>query len=175
MRWTGTTFLVAAVAISRLPPLNGFASEFLIYLDALGHGIGTEAAVAVPALATVIALALIGGLASTCFAKAFDPSFLGEPPSDHAQHAQQSGPTFLSPMTTAHLADRDQVYRDDYVGIILDTFGDHRRAYQFFVNPLGVQRDSLRLVSGEGEREDGTWDAIWSAASWTPSAASRKR
>lgn len=64
----------------------------------------------------------------------------------------------------AHLADRDQFYRDDFVGIILDTFADHRRAYQFFVNPLGVQGDSLRLVSGEGEEEDGSWDAIWSAA-----------
>lgn len=64
----------------------------------------------------------------------------------------------------AHLADRDQLYRDDFVGIILDTFADHRRAYQFHVNPLGVQGDSLRLASGEGEWEDGSWDAIWSAA-----------
>lgn len=64
----------------------------------------------------------------------------------------------------AHLADRDQLYRDDFVGIILDTFADHRKAYQFHVNPLGVQGDSLRLASGEGEWEDGSWDAIWSAA-----------
>ena len=98
MRRTGTTFLVAAVAISGLPPLNGFASEFLMYFGALGHGIGAGAAVAVPALATVIALALIGGLASACFAKAFGASFLGEPRSDHARHAHESAPAMVSPM-----------------------------------------------------------------------------
>ena len=37
MPWTGATFLVGAVAISGLPPLNGFVSEFLIYLGAF-HG-----------------------------------------------------------------------------------------------------------------------------------------
>ena len=98
MRLTGITFLVAAVAISGLPPLNGFASELLIYLGAFIHGVTGRPAAAVPALATVIALALIGGLASACFAKAFGACFLGEPRSEHARHAHESAPAMVAPM-----------------------------------------------------------------------------
>jgi hypothetical protein len=38
----------------------------------------------------------------------------------------------------AHLLDRDRAFDDDFVGIVLDTFNDERRAFEFFVNPLGV-------------------------------------
>ena len=41
----------------------------------------------------------------------------------------------------ATLADRDRVFGDDYVEILLDTFNDRRRAYLFAVNPLGSQAD----------------------------------
>lgn len=69
----------------------------------------------------------------------------------------------------AHLSDRDASWRNDYVGIILDTFNDQRRAYQFFVNPLGVQSDALRNEVASDDHEDSSWDAIWeSAARITP-------
>lgn len=64
----------------------------------------------------------------------------------------------------AHLTDRDRAYRDDYVGIMLDTFNDKRRGYEFFVNPLGVQMDLARNEVGGDRTEDDTWDAIWSSA-----------
>jgi len=64
----------------------------------------------------------------------------------------------------AHVTDRDRAYRDDLVGIMLDTFNDRRRGYEFFVNPLGVQMDSSRNEVGGGKSEDDTWDAIWSSA-----------
>jgi hypothetical protein len=41
----------------------------------------------------------------------------------------------------ATVADRDRIFGDDYVEIILDTFDDRRRAFVFGVNPLGVQAD----------------------------------
>ncbi len=64
----------------------------------------------------------------------------------------------------AHLADRDTPFRDDFVGIMVDTFNDERNGYEFFVNPLGVQMDlSLNEVSSENE-EDEAWDAIWRSA-----------
>lgn len=50
----------------------------------------------------------------------------------------------------ARVAKRDEVFEDDYVGIILDTFNDQRRAYEFFFNPLGVQADGI-LTEGTGE------------------------
>lgn len=64
----------------------------------------------------------------------------------------------------AHLADRDTPFRDDWVGIMVDTFNDERAGYEFFVNPLGVQMDlALNEVSSDDE-EDAAWDAIWSSA-----------
>ena len=64
----------------------------------------------------------------------------------------------------AHFKDRDQAFRDDMVGIILDTFNDRRRGYEFFVNPLGSQGDASRNEVTSGNIEDETWDAIWESA-----------
>jgi hypothetical protein len=64
----------------------------------------------------------------------------------------------------ARLADRDGGWGDDRVGIMLDTFNDERRAFEFFVNPLGTQADIFRNDVGSDESEDETWDTIWSSA-----------
>ena len=50
----------------------------------------------------------------------------------------------------ATVAKRDDIFSDDYVGIILDTYNDKRRAYQFFFNPLGVQADGI-FTEASGE------------------------
>jgi len=65
----------------------------------------------------------------------------------------------------AHLMDRDDVdafVRDDHVTVLLDTFADRRRAFQFRVNPLGVQMDAI-FSEAEGI-EDFSWDLIWDSA-----------
>ncbi|HEX5046111.1 MAG TPA: hypothetical protein VFX89_03240, partial [Gammaproteobacteria bacterium] len=41
----------------------------------------------------------------------------------------------------AFLRDRDSAFNDDFVGVVIDSFGDERYGYEFFVNPLGVQMD----------------------------------
>ncbi|MGC8989090.1 MAG: proton-conducting transporter membrane subunit, partial [Verrucomicrobiia bacterium] len=98
MPWTGLAFFVGATAICGLPPLNGFVSEFLIYLGALSGAKSTAALVAAPMLAVVIGLALIGGLAGACFAKAFGIVFQGEPRSEQAAHAHECGGLMRVPM-----------------------------------------------------------------------------
>lgn len=96
--WTSRFFLVGAVAICGLPPLNGFVSEFLIYLGLFGtssNGTGPSfsgAAFAAPALA------LIGALAVACFVKVFGAVFLGSARSPHAEHAHESPRIMLAPM-----------------------------------------------------------------------------
>jgi hypothetical protein len=50
----------------------------------------------------------------------------------------------------ATVAKRDDIFNDDYVGIILDTYNDKRKAYQFFFNPLGVQADGI-FTEASGE------------------------
>lgn len=62
----------------------------------------------------------------------------------------------------AHLSDRDTAFSDDFVGIVLDTFNDERRAFELFVNPLGVQMDMFQ--DDVGGNEDESWDTIWDAA-----------
>jgi hydrogenase-4 component B len=98
MPWTGAAFLVGAAAICGLPPLNGFISEFLIYLGAFRAQTSLATGAAVPALGVVAALALIGGLAIACFTKAFGIVFLGEPRTDHARHAHEAGWAMRLPM-----------------------------------------------------------------------------
>ena len=96
-RWTGLYFLGGAVAISGLPPFNGFVSEWLIYLGAfqLIHHPGSALS---PALLIAPVLALIGALALACFVKVFGISFLGEPRSVGAAQAHEASRTMLLPM-----------------------------------------------------------------------------
>jgi hydrogenase-4 component B len=98
MPWTGATFLVGAIAISGLPPFNGFVSEWLLYLGAFGASRSPAASVSVPALAALAALALIGGLAAACFAKAFGIVFLGERRGEDTSDARDPGWAMRLPM-----------------------------------------------------------------------------
>lgn len=95
---TAVTFLVGAIAISGLPPLNGFVSEFLIFLGAFQEETLSGATGAFPALAVIGSLALIGGLAAACFTKAFGVVFLGEPRTDAARDAHATGWLMRIPM-----------------------------------------------------------------------------
>jgi len=62
----------------------------------------------------------------------------------------------------AYLRDRDSAFNDDFVGVVLDTFNDQRRAFEFFVNPYGVQMD---LIQDDVNRnESASWNAIWDSA-----------
>ncbi|MDO6619488.1 MULTISPECIES: carbohydrate binding family 9 domain-containing protein [unclassified Shewanella] len=62
----------------------------------------------------------------------------------------------------SNLRDRDSSWGDDQVGIKLDTFNNARLAYQFFINPYGVQNDSIENeLTGE---ESDAWDGIWYAS-----------
>ena len=66
---TGATFMTGSAAISGLPPLNGFVSEFLIYAACFKLALSGAWGGAIGGCA-IAALALIGGLAAACFAKA---------------------------------------------------------------------------------------------------------
>jgi len=95
---TSLCFLVGAVAICGLPPLNGFVSEFLIYLGLFGTLVNGEGTSFAGASFAVPALALIGALALACFVKVYGAVFLGTARSEHARHAHESPPSMLGPM-----------------------------------------------------------------------------
>jgi hypothetical protein len=58
----------------------------------------------------------------------------------------------------ARVGDRDDTGNQDWVGVILDTFNDERRSYDFLCTPLGVQTDLIEVFDGS---EGGSWDTIW--------------
>jgi len=95
---TGFTFLIGAVAISGLPPLNGFVSEFIIYIAAFSGAIKMDIYPAMFLVSAIAGLALIGGLAAACFTKAFGIVFLGEPRTQEAQKARESSRWMTAPM-----------------------------------------------------------------------------
>jgi formate hydrogenlyase subunit 3/multisubunit Na+/H+ antiporter MnhD subunit len=98
MRRTSLLFLVGAAAISGLPPLNGFVSEWLVYLgflDALGRRAGD---LVVFAAFGVPVLAFVGGLAAACFAKVVGVVFLGAPRTADAERAHEVPGAMLAPM-----------------------------------------------------------------------------
>lgn len=98
MPWTGAAFVAGAAAICGLPPFNGFASEFLIYVGSF-RGILGAGGLALGGTAAVVTLALIGGLAVVCFARAFGIVFLGEPRGPAATAAHEVVATMRWPMT----------------------------------------------------------------------------
>lgn len=62
----------------------------------------------------------------------------------------------------ANLTDRDDATGDDHITLLVDPFNDQRRAFQFRVNPMGVQMDAT--YSELEKTEDFSWDAIWASA-----------
>ena len=104
MPTTATTFLVGAVAISGLPPLNGFVSELLVYWSALVGMTTLPAAAAIPLAALIGVLAASGGLALACFTKAFGIVFLGLPRSAKVATSHEAPRAMRMPMLWLALA-----------------------------------------------------------------------
>jgi hydrogenase-4 component B len=98
MPMTGLSFLIAAIAICGLPPLNGFVSELLVFAGGLRAVLMPRVPQAVAAALAVAALAFASGLAAACFTKAFGVMFLGEPRSPQAGAAKEAGASMVAPL-----------------------------------------------------------------------------
>jgi hydrogenase-4 component B len=94
---TGTTFLIGSLAISALPPFNGFASEFLIYMGGF-NGVALSKTEFALSLLAIVSLAVIGGLALACFTRVMGVVFQGEPRSKAAVNVNEHGTLMLIPM-----------------------------------------------------------------------------
>jgi hydrogenase-4 component B len=101
---TAVFFLVGACAISALPPLNGFASEWLVFQALLGGAGVSQPEVALIMPVAVAMLALTSGLAAACFVKAFGITFLAIPRSREAEHAHEAPRSMQAGMAGLALA-----------------------------------------------------------------------
>lgn len=62
---------------------------------------------------------------------------------------------------TGRLGRRDMDLGDsDWVGVMIDSYHDHRTAYGFDVNPAGVRRDEVKVIT----QDDNSWDPVWEVA-----------
>jgi len=89
MPLTAFTFLVGCMAISALPPLNGFVSEWLIFQAILLSPDVPSWGIKLIVPAVGVMLALSAALAAACFVKAFGVSFLGRPRTTVAAGAKE--------------------------------------------------------------------------------------
>lgn len=95
---TAFCFLVGCAAISALPPLNGFISEWLTFQAILLHPNLPQWGLKIAIPADGALLALSAALAAACFVKAFGVSFLGRPRSDIAAQANETDGFSLAAM-----------------------------------------------------------------------------
>ena len=97
MPWTAGLFALGAVAICGLPPLNGFVSEWLVYLGLFDAALARGPA-AWAALPAAILLGVTGALALACFVKVCGVVFLGAARTSEAAGARECGPSMRGAM-----------------------------------------------------------------------------
>jgi hydrogenase-4 component B len=147
MPWTSSFFLAGALAISGLPPLNGFASEWLTFQALL---LGFEF---VPGLTRVnfplvgALLALTSALAAVCFVKAFGITFLALPRSAAAEEAQESPAAMLVPLALLTVV---CLILGLFPGAVLTVLGRVTTSLPQLTDASGLARGALSMVVGSG-------------------------
>lgn len=89
MPYTAALFLIGSVAITGLPPLNGFISEFLIYLGMLHNFEINSPLILIMSVLAIASLAIVGAMALLCFTKVFSIVFLGISRSEEAESSRE--------------------------------------------------------------------------------------
>jgi hydrogenase-4 component B len=145
MPWTGALFLIGAMAISGLPPLNGFASEWLTF-QAFLVGFRDSTAPLVHFLFPIggAVLAMTTALAAACFVKAFGITFLALPRSRAAAEAHESSPVMLIPQAGLALL---CVALGFFPGAVLGAL-DHVMASLPGLRPANLAQGKFGMASG---------------------------
>ncbi len=95
---TAALFLLASLAICGLPPLNGFISEFAVYIGAAKGLAAAQMATNLASLVCLTGLAFIGIMATICFTKVFGIIFQGNSRTSAEHHPREVSGWFLTPM-----------------------------------------------------------------------------
>ncbi|MBW6485474.1 MAG: hypothetical protein K0B01_04900 [Syntrophobacterales bacterium] len=136
MPQTALLFLVGSMAITALPPFNGFFSEWLTF-QALFQGIAAPNSQVIWIFVIAAgALAFTGGLALACFVKAFGAIFLARPRSDEAKHAKESSPFMLAGMWSLGALSLLFGVGSGYVSQVLQAVGGEFAVFQNLPAPF---------------------------------------
>ncbi|POS23356.1 hydrogenase-4 subunit B [Escherichia coli] len=98
MPWTAAACLIGCLAISALPPLNGFISEWYTWQSLFSLSRVEAVALQLAGPIAMVMLAVTGGLAVMCFVKMYGITFCGAPRSTHAEDAQEVPNTMIVAM-----------------------------------------------------------------------------
>ena len=149
---TSLLFLLGALAISGLPPFNGFISEYLIY-SGLFTGIHAYSPFQVVLFATsIIALTLIGGLAVFCFTKVFGVAFLGEPRTSfeaHEANKQMLFPGYIAALLIVMIGLFPVLFVKPVTAVVVNSFtlsGRHIYSPLCFCNLNNISRISGTFI-----------------------------
>ena len=104
MPGTGAAMIAGAVAIAGLPPLAGFASEWLIYMSLFEGGLAATSWAGLPVFLVAAGLAAVGALAVLCFVRLVGIALLGQGRSQAAREAHESDPGIVVPLLILALA-----------------------------------------------------------------------
>jgi len=91
--------LIGCIAITGLPPLNGFVSEFLIYLAAFTGQMRLGTGASAGMLLVIGAVTISGGLGAVAFTSLFGIAFLGQPRNERAANPAPVGWLLIAPIT----------------------------------------------------------------------------
>lgn len=89
MPWTAGAFAIGCLAISAMPPLNGFVSEWYIYQSLFAMTHFSDVALRLAGPVAIVTLALAGALAAMCFVNVYGISFCGAARSEAAERARE--------------------------------------------------------------------------------------
>jgi formate hydrogenlyase subunit 3/multisubunit Na+/H+ antiporter MnhD subunit len=95
---TATIFMIASISICGLPPLNGFISEWLVYMGLFGTSQSSSGYALILSFSGILGIAFAGGLAVICFTKVLGVVFLGEPRNDIIDRCKEPSRFMLCPM-----------------------------------------------------------------------------
>jgi len=98
MPWTSLMFLVGAMSISAIPPLNGFVSEWFLYQSLFVGSMADLEVLRIFGPLAVMLLALVGAMVAMCFVKAYGTTFTGPPRSQQARQAMEVPGSMLAGM-----------------------------------------------------------------------------
>ncbi len=60
----------------------------------------------------------------------------------------------------SNINNRDAIFGDDWIALMIDSYGDRQSAFEFFINPVGIQGDAIQ----HNNQDDISWDAVWKAS-----------
>jgi hydrogenase-4 component B len=146
---TAILFLIAAIAICGLPPLNGFISEFLILGGIYNWLFSSSLISLITIVFSIGGLVLIGGLALLCFTKAFSIVFLGNPRDISLDEVDERGFWQLFPMyMTAFFMIIIALFPSFFINILQQPVNLFTHHIVFNLNLLKVGAlDSLKVIN----------------------------